>query len=273
MSPRYSRLTAALIAASLSAAAFAADTPAAKPAAKPAAAAPTKPSNQAVVANPGLVKTALSEQAAAEDAAKSAQARINTLDDQTRDVVSEYRATLQETESLKRYNQQLALQAAAQHPGTGSRARRWLEHFSAAAEAAARVAIDGIGQISRAAGEGIAALVRPEARGRFALVAMPGGIRTRGGPVPTLGPGVAPGPATGQITVQADGRRIEVRLRGWPTQGVAPLVLLVPTVGDAAPQITPGERSREEGQVVAVFTDVEPGNYLVLVEPSESTSP
>lgn len=167
----------------------------------------------------------------------------------------------------------LALQAAAQHPGTGSRARRWLEHFSAAAEAAARVAIDGIGQISRAAGEGIAALVRPEARGRFALVAMPGGIRTRGGPVPTLGPGVAPGPATGQITVQADGRRIEVRLRGWPTQGVAPLVLLVPTVGDAAPQITPGERSREEGQVVAVFTDVEPGNYLVLVEPSESTSP
>lgn len=114
MSPRYSRLTAALIAASLSAAAFAADTPAAKPAAKPAAAAPAKPSNQAVVANPGLVKTALSEQAAAEDAAKSAQARINTLDDQTRDVVSEYRATLQETESLKRYNQQLALQVKSQ---------------------------------------------------------------------------------------------------------------------------------------------------------------
>ena len=167
----------------------------------------------------------------------------------------------------------LALQTAAENPGTGSRIRRWLEHFSAAAEAAARVAVDGISQVSRAAGEGIAALVRPEARGRFAVVAMPGGIRTRGGARPTRGPGSAPasGPTAGELTVQADGRRIEVRLRGWPTQGVAPLVLLVPAMGDAAPRITSGERRAEDGgHVVAVFTDVAPGNYLVLVEPSES---
>lgn len=67
----------------------------------------------AVQANP-LVKTAINEQSGAENSAKAAQAKINDLDDKTRDAVSEYRSTLQEIDSLKRYNEQLDLQVQSQ---------------------------------------------------------------------------------------------------------------------------------------------------------------
>jgi predicted RNase H-like nuclease (RuvC/YqgF family) len=64
-------------------------------------------------ANP-MVKTTLAEQSATENSARQAQQRINELDDRTRDAVSEYRSTLQEIDSLKRYNEQLALQVESQ---------------------------------------------------------------------------------------------------------------------------------------------------------------
>lgn len=66
-----------------------------------------------VHANP-LVKTTINEQSATENSAKASQSKINDLDDKTRDAVSEYRASLQEIESLKRYNEQLDLQVQSQ---------------------------------------------------------------------------------------------------------------------------------------------------------------
>lgn len=68
----------------------------------------------AVTANPAKVKTVINEQSGAEAAAKAAQDKINGIDDRTKDVVADYRATLQETASLKRYNEQLALQIKSQ---------------------------------------------------------------------------------------------------------------------------------------------------------------
>lgn len=70
--------------------------------------------NPAPPASAASAKAAISEQLATEAAAKQAQAKINDLDDKTRDAVSEYRGTLQEIESLKRYNEQLALQVKSQ---------------------------------------------------------------------------------------------------------------------------------------------------------------
>lgn len=67
----------------------------------------------AVQANP-LVKTTINEQSATENSSRQAQQKINDLDDKTRDAVSEYRASLQEIESLKRYNEQLDLQVQSQ---------------------------------------------------------------------------------------------------------------------------------------------------------------
>lgn len=66
------------------------------------------------MANPATVNTAVREQTATEAAARAAQGRINQIDDRTRTAVSEYRAALQETDSLKRYNAQLALQLQSQ---------------------------------------------------------------------------------------------------------------------------------------------------------------
>lgn len=60
-----------------------------------------------------LEKT-ISEQSAADKSAQQAQAKIDSLDDQTRQAVAEYRAVIQESESLKRYNTQLEQMIASQ---------------------------------------------------------------------------------------------------------------------------------------------------------------
>lgn len=99
--PRTALILAAVLASTL---AFAADD---KKAAAPKPAAPAP-------ANPAIVKTSINEQAGAESSAQSAQKQINEIDDRTQSAVSEYRATIQETESLRRYNAQLAAQVKSQ---------------------------------------------------------------------------------------------------------------------------------------------------------------
>lgn len=64
--------------------------------------------------NPQVVNTTVSEQNAAEQAAAASQARVNALDDETQKLLFDYRDTLRETESLRRYNEQLELQIKAQ---------------------------------------------------------------------------------------------------------------------------------------------------------------
>jgi hypothetical protein len=68
----------------------------------------------AAQATPQTVTAAISEQAAANKAAAASQNKINQLDDDTQDMLGEYRATLRETESLRRYNDALALQIQSQ---------------------------------------------------------------------------------------------------------------------------------------------------------------
>jgi len=53
------------------------------------------------------VDRAVNEQVGTEEAAQQTQGRIEQLDDQTRQAVAEYRAVIQETDSLRRYNEQL----------------------------------------------------------------------------------------------------------------------------------------------------------------------
>lgn len=65
-------------------------------------------------ANPTTVTNTIREQTASEAAARAAQGRINQIDDRTRSAVAEYRSAIQEAESLKRYNTQLALQLQSQ---------------------------------------------------------------------------------------------------------------------------------------------------------------
>ena len=63
---------------------------------------------------PQTVTTTVNEQAATNKAAAASQERINKLDDETQAMLTDYRDTLRETESLRRYNEQLELQIKAQ---------------------------------------------------------------------------------------------------------------------------------------------------------------
>lgn len=66
------------------------------------------------LAQSGTVNSAIREQVATESAARATQQRVNQIDDQTRTAVGEYRAALQETDSLRRYNAQLSEQIKSQ---------------------------------------------------------------------------------------------------------------------------------------------------------------
>jgi hypothetical protein len=68
----------------------------------------------AAQATPAMVQTTVSEQQGTNRAAAASQAKINTLDDDTQTMLGDYRATLRETESLRRYNEQLELQIKSQ---------------------------------------------------------------------------------------------------------------------------------------------------------------
>lgn len=56
----------------------------------------------------------IKEQGAAEQAAQQTQAKIDKLDDETRRAIAEYRAVIQETDSLRRYNAQMEQTVSAQ---------------------------------------------------------------------------------------------------------------------------------------------------------------
>ena len=60
------------------------------------------------------VQSTVNEQNAANKAAAASQSRVNQLDDETQTMLNEYRVTLRETESLRRYNEQLELQIKSQ---------------------------------------------------------------------------------------------------------------------------------------------------------------
>ena len=64
--------------------------------------------------NPGAVTSTVNEQQQANKAAANSQSRINQLDDDTQNMLNDYRATLRETESLRRYNEQLEIQIKSQ---------------------------------------------------------------------------------------------------------------------------------------------------------------
>lgn len=64
----------------------------------------------AVQAQTSSVTPSVNEQMGANKAAAASQQRINGMDDDTQRMLGDYRATLRETESLRRYNEQLELQ-------------------------------------------------------------------------------------------------------------------------------------------------------------------
>ena len=74
----------------------------------------------AVQAQTSSVTPSVNEQMGANKAAAASQTRINGMDDDTQRMLGDYRATLRETESLRRYNEQLEIQTKSQETEMGS---------------------------------------------------------------------------------------------------------------------------------------------------------
>ncbi len=68
----------------------------------------------AAFAQTDKVNSAISEQSRAETAAQESQKRVSQLDDETSDMLSEYRQLISEAQSLKAYNEQLGAQVKSQ---------------------------------------------------------------------------------------------------------------------------------------------------------------
>jgi uncharacterized protein DUF3450 len=75
---------------------------------------PAAPAAATAPAAPGKLSAAMAEQAAANKDAAASQQRIDQLADQTQDMVTRYRQAISDTESLKKYNEQLAIQVKSQ---------------------------------------------------------------------------------------------------------------------------------------------------------------
>jgi hypothetical protein len=171
------------------------------------------------------------------------------------------------------------------------RLARWRDRFASAADGAVRVALEETARTSHLVTEGLDALLRPGARWRFApapaVVRTRGAVRTRGGAptraipsripvrtrgsVPTPAPvtaALAPGQPQARITLSGDGRSVEVQVEAPAGGPPPPLVLLVPDRPDAAPEVKEPARQGAMGAWIARFDILEPGDYLVLFEPS-----
>ena len=72
------------------------------------------------IASAQTAQRVVNEQQATDDAARRSQQKIDQLDDQTQKMLSEYRAAVRETQSLKQYNEQLAVQVQSQTDEVGS---------------------------------------------------------------------------------------------------------------------------------------------------------
>jgi hypothetical protein len=78
-------------------------------------------------ADTGKLATVVAEQAKTDQAALVAQKRIDEINDETQEMVAKYRQALTDTESLRRYSEQLQVQVNAQQDELGSVERQLAE--------------------------------------------------------------------------------------------------------------------------------------------------
>lgn len=96
-----------------------------------------------------------------------------------------------------------------------------------------------------------------------------GAVRTRGGqPLPPVTAVLAPGQPQARIVLSRDGRVVELRLDALRADQPPPLVLLIPGKDGSQSRVQEPERQGDAGPWVVRFDGSEPGDYLVVFEPS-----
>ena len=100
-------------------------------------------------------------------------------------------------------------------------------------------------------------------------------MRIYKGSLPSVNLVADPADVEAQIELFPAEARIEVRFPAQTPGETPPLVILVPTTGDKEPKVCRPEPVRDPGEptgasrLVARFDNVEPGEYLVAIEPQK----
>ncbi|MCK6554922.1 hypothetical protein L6Q96_10135 [Candidatus Binatia bacterium] len=173
-----------------------------------------------------------------------------------------------------------ALADTAAQPGTAwsGRLERWHRRWSDAAEAAARVVIEGTAAAGRVLAVGLDALSRPGSDWHFSPE--PQAVPVRGATDETTDSAVLTTPVSAGglrarvAVIGGDEGEIAVRVDDAPPGAPLPIVLLVDSAAAVpAVRVAALERQPDTSYAVARFEDLPPGDYVVALEPMEALEP
>jgi hypothetical protein len=148
-----------------------------------------------------------------------------------------------------------------------NRIRLWTENWDAKAEGAVRMVLETPGKAANILTSGLGDLLRPQARWQFALDPIPARIRGQSeGPILIASTITAP---RARVAISSEAREVEIRIDDWPLDQPPPLVLLAPvSVTPEAPEVREFHRIPGVSYCMARFENVEPGEYLIALEPT-----
>jgi hypothetical protein len=142
----------------------------------------------------------------------------------------------------------------------------WTTNWAGKAEGAVRVVMEAPGKAATIVTDGLSEVLHPKARWRFALELMPAPIRGESEPH-TISLASTTTTPRARLAVSNEAREIEARIDDWPAGQNPPLVLLVPIREDLEPRVAELRRPSGISYCIARFERVEPGDYLIAIEP------
>jgi hypothetical protein len=146
------------------------------------------------------------------------------------------------------------------------RLRKWTENWAGRAEGAVRMVMGSSSNAASIATDGLTELLRPGARWQFALEPIGAPIRGQT-PPQSISVAATIGSPRARVAVSAEARELEVRIDELSEGLDVPLVLLIPLSQDLEPQVKELSRSAGVSYCIARFEDLQPGQYLVALEP------
>ena len=142
-----------------------------------------------------------------------------------------------------------------------------------------RLVVDAADQAVHVVTEGLEALTTPGNPWDFALASARESARGPGEDRDVSQGAARPGAASPHVTIRVGQasheatRRIQVSVQALPARQAPPLVLLIPTMAGGVPQVAALEPRQDSEWLVAQFRNVPQGDYLLVFEPKEDTSP
>jgi hypothetical protein len=146
------------------------------------------------------------------------------------------------------------------------RLRKWANVWSGRAEGALRMTIEASTKASRIVTEGMEEFLLPGARWQFALATAHTPVRGESD-AQTVSLALAPGTPEARVAVSGESGEVEVRVDHLPSNQQAPLVILTSVAKGFEPQVKELKRAPGTLYWIARFEGLEPGEYVVALEP------